>query len=308
MENLIIAGSGCAGLTAAIYAARANLSPLVLEGREPGGQLSMTTLVENFPGFVDGIDGPQLIMNMKAQAQRFGARFQYSTITDFEPKHAHARVQLDLEEWVETRALIVASGASARWLGLPNEKKQIGHGLTSCATCDGAFYRDVPVCVVGGGDSAAEEATFLTRFASKVYLIHRRDTLRASKIMADRALANPKIEPVWNTIPLEYLTDAQGETRALKVRNVQTLEESEIEVKCVFVAIGHTPNTAPFRGKLDMDADGYLLQKNGTLTNLPGVFAAGDVADRQYRQAITAAGQGCAAALEAEKYLASLEA
>lgn len=307
MENMIIVGTGCAGLTAAVYAARANLSPLVLEGREPGGQLSTTTLVENFPGFVEGIDGPQLIMNMKAQAGRFGARFQYSTVTDFEPKHGHVRVQIDLEEWVETKTLIVASGASARWLGLPNEKKQIGHGLTSCATCDGAFYRNVPVCVVGGGDSAAEEATFLTRFASKVYLIHRRDSLRASKIMADRALSNPKVEPVWNTIPLEYLTDEQGETRGLRVRNVQTLEESEIETKCVFVAIGHTPNTEPFRGKLDMDADGYLLQKNGTHTNIPGVFAAGDVADRTWRQAITAAGQGCAAALDAEKYLADLE-
>lgn len=305
---MIIIGTGCAGLTAAIYAARANLSPLVLEGREPGGQLSTTTLVENFPGFVEGIDGPQLIINMKAQAERFGARFQYSTVTDFEPKRGFVRVQFDLEEWVETRTLIIASGASARWLGLPNEKKQIGHGLTSCATCDGAFYRNVPVCVVGGGDSAAEEATFLTRFASKVYLIHRRDSLRASKIMADRALANPKVEPVWNTIPLEYLTDEQGETRALRVRNVLTLEESEIEVKCVFVAIGHTPNTEPFRGKLDMDADGYLLQKNGTHTNVPSVFAAGDVADRTWRQAITAAGQGCAAALDAEKYLADLEA
>jgi thioredoxin reductase (NADPH) len=307
MEKMIIIGTGCAGLTAAIYAARANFSPLVLEGKEPGGQLSTTTLVENFPGFVEGIDGPQLIMNMKSQAERFGARFQYSTITGFEPKTGFVSVQLDDAEWLDTRTLIIASGASARWLGLPNEKKQIGHGLTSCATCDGAFYRNVPVCVVGGGDSAAEEATFLTRFASKVYLIHRRDKLRASKIMADRALGNPKVEPIWNTVPTKYLTDDQGETRAVKLRNVVTGEESEQEVKCVFVAIGHTPNTAPFRGKLGMDENGYLLQTSGTLTNVPGVFAAGDVADHVYRQAITAAGQGCAAALDAEKYLTNFE-
>src|SRR5438874_2116393 len=308
MEKVIIAGTGCAGLTAAIYAARGNFAPLVLEGREPGGQLSTTTLVENFPGFVDGIDGPQLIMNMKTQAERFGARFQYSTITGFEPKIGFVSVQLDGSEWLDTRTLIIASGASARWLGLPNEKKQVGHGLTSCATCDGAFYRNVPVCVIGGGDSAAEEATFLTRFASKVYLIHRRDKLRASKIMADRALGNPKIEPIWNSVVTEYLTDEQGETRAVKLTNVETHAESELEVKCVFVAIGHTPNTQPFRGKLDMDENGYLLQTNGTHTNVPGVFAAGDVADHIYRQAVTAAGQGCAAALDAEKYLANFEA
>ncbi len=306
MEKMIIVGTGCAGLTAAIYAARANFNPLVLEGKEPGGQLSTTTLVENFPGFVDGIDGPELIMNMKSQATRFGARFSYGYASDFEPADRHVRLKVD-DEWIETRTLIVASGASARWLGLPHEKKLVGHGLTSCATCDGAFYRNVPVCVVGGGDSAAEEATFLTRFASKVYLVHRRDTLRASKIMADRALANPKIEPVWNTIPLEYLTDEQGEVRALKIKNVVSGEESELEVKCVFVAIGHTPNTAPFRGKLDMDENGYLLQRDGTFTNIPGVFAAGDVADHVYRQAVTAAGQGCAAALDAERYLSHLE-
>ena len=305
MEKVIIVGTGCAGLTAAIYAARANLTPLVLEGHEPGGQLSTTTLVENFPGFKDGIDGPELIMNMKAQAERFGARFQYATVTDFEAKDGHVSVKLD-DTWVDTKALIVASGASARHLGLANEKKLIGHGLTSCATCDGAFYRGVPVAVIGGGDSAAEEATFLTRFASKVYLIHRRDSLRASKIMADRALANPKIEPVWNSVPTEYLTDDAGEMRAVKLKNVATGEESELDVKCVFVAIGHVPNTAAFKGKLDMDENGYLLQKNGTLTNVPGVFAAGDVADHVYRQAITAAGQGCAAALDAERYLADV--
>ncbi|MDP9290974.1 MAG: thioredoxin-disulfide reductase [Verrucomicrobiota bacterium] len=306
MEKMIIVGTGCAGLTAAIYAARSNLSPLVLEGREPGGQLTTTTLVENFPGFPDGIDGPQLIMNMKTQAQRFGARFQFSVVTDFVANHGYVSVRVD-DEWIDTRTLVVASGASARWLGLEGEKALVGHGLTSCATCDGAFYRDVPVCVVGGGDSAAEEATFLTRFASKVYLIHRRGKLRASKIMADRALKNPKIEPVWNTTVTHFLTDDAGEMRGVKLRNLVSNEETELDVKCVFVAIGHTPNTAPFRGKLDMDENGYLVQANGTRTNVPGVFAAGDVADHVYRQAVTAAGEGCAAALDAEKYLAHSE-
>jgi len=315
MENVIIVGTGCAGLTAAIYTARANLNPLVLEGHEPGGQLSTTTLVENFPGFKDGIDGPELIMNMKAQAERFGARFQYATVTDFERGEGFLKVKLD-DTWVETKALIVASGASARYLGLPRETQRntsqpdglIGHGLTSCATCDGAFYRGVPVAVIGGGDSACEEATFLTRFASKVYLIHRRDTLRASKIMADRALANPKVETIWDTVPVEYRADDQGEMRAIQIKNVKTGEERELEVKCVFVAIGHVPNTKAFKGHLDLDENGYLLQKEGTATNVPGVFAAGDVSDHVYRQAITAAGQGCAAALDAERYLASLEA
>jgi thioredoxin reductase (NADPH) len=306
MENLIIVGTGCAGLTAAIYSARANLAPLVLEGHEPGGQLSTTTLVENFPGFKEGIDGPELIMNMKAQSERFGARFQYSTVTAFEQGKGFLKVKLD-DTWVETKALIIASGASARYLGLPNEKTMVGHGLTSCATCDGAFYRNVPVCVVGGGDSAAEEATFLTRFASKVYLIHRRDTLRASKIMADRALTNPKIEPIWNTVVTEYLTDDQGEMRAVKIKDVNGGPARALEVKCVFVAIGHVPNTVAFKGHLDMDENGYLLQRNGTSTNIPGVFAAGDVSDHVYRQAVTAAGQGCAAALDAERYLANLD-
>ena len=306
MEKVIIIGTGCAGLTAAIYAARANLTPLVLEGHEPGGQLTTTTLVENFPGFPEGIDGPALIMSMKAQAERFGARFSYATVTGFEPKEGCVGVQID-GQWTDTRTLIVASGASARWLGLPNEKKMVGHGLTSCATCDGAFYRNVPVCVVGGGDSAVEEATFLTRFASRVYLIHRRNELRASKIMAERAFTNPKIEMVWDSVPAEYLADAEGEMRAVRLKNVKTGEERELDVKCVFVAIGHEPNTAPFKGKLDMDEAGYLLRRKGTMTNIPGVFAAGDVADTVYRQAITAAGQGCAAALDAEKFLSHLE-
>jgi thioredoxin reductase (NADPH) len=306
MENLIIVGSGCAGLTAAIYAARANLSPLVLEGRQPGGQLSTTTLVENFPGFPDGIDGPQLIMNMHAQAEKFGARFSYSEVSDFEPLDGHLRVMAD-DEWLETRALIIASGASARWLGLENEEKLVGHGLTSCATCDGAFYRDVPVCVIGGGDSAAEEALFLTRFASKVHLIHRRDKLRASKIMADRVLANNKIEPIWNTVVTKYISDERGEMRAVMLRNVETHKERELPVACVFVAIGHDPNTKAFQGKLETDPDGYLLARHLAESKHPGVFIAGDVADRLYKQAITAAGSGCAAAMEAEKYLGRLK-
>lgn len=306
MENVIIVGTGCAGLTAAIYTARANLRPLVLAGHQPGGQLTTTTAVENFPGFPEGIDGPDLIFRMQQQAEKFGARIEYAIVEDYEPAGDSHRLLVD-GKWMETRTLIVASGASARWLGLDREKELVGHGLTSCATCDGAFYRDVPVCVIGGGDSACEEALFLTRFASRVYLIHRRNELRASKIMAERTLAHEKITPVWDTIPTAYLTDDEGEVRALAWKNVKTGEVGELDVKCVFVAIGHTPNTAPFRGKLEMDEHGYLIQKEGTRTNQPGVFAAGDVADPVYRQAITAAGQGCAAAIEAERHLADLE-
>ncbi|PYK76028.1 MAG: thioredoxin-disulfide reductase [Verrucomicrobia bacterium] len=281
MEKVIIVGSGCAGLTAAIYAARANLSPLVLEGSQPGGQLSTTTLVENFPGFVDGIDGPQLIMNMHAQAEKFGARFSYAEATGFEPMNPHIRLQIDDKEWLETESLIIASGASARWLGLENEEKLIGHGLTSCATCDGAFYRNVPVAVVGGGDSAAEEALFLTRFASKIYL--------------------------WNAVVTRYIPDEKGEMRAIDLRNVINHEERELPVACVFVAIGHNPNAKSYSGKLDMDSDGYLITKRLVESKHPGVFIAGDVADRVYKQAVTAAGAGCAAAMEAERYLSARE-
>ena len=305
MEKVIIVGSGCAGLTAAIYAARANLSPLVLEGRQPGGQLSTTTMVENFPGFPEGIDGPQLILNMHQQAEKFGARFSYSEATDLEMAGDRLRLRAD-DEWLETQALIIASGASARYLGLENEEKLIGHGLTSCATCDGAFYRNVPVCVVGGGDSAAEEALFLTRFASKVYLIHRRDQLRASKIMAGRVLSAQKIEPIWNTIVTRYIPDDKGEMSAVELRNVATKEVKILPVACVFVAIGHDPNTKAFAGKLETDPEGYLLVRHLAESKHPGIFIAGDVADRVYKQAVTAAGSGCAAAIEAEKYLSGL--
>ena len=303
---MIIVGSGCAGLTAAIYAARANLNPLVLEGPQPGGQLSTTTLVENFPGFPEGIDGPQLILNMHAQAEKFGARFSYAEVTDFDLSQKHVRVKAD-DDWLDTEALIIASGASARYLGLDDEEKLIGHGLTSCATCDGAFYKNVPVCVIGGGDSAAEEAIFLTRFASKVYLIHRRDQLRASKIMQDRVFANKKIEPIWNTVVTKYIPDEKGEMRAVRLRDVKTNQKRELEVACVFVAIGHDPNTKAYQGKLETDPDGYLITKNLAQSKHPGVFIAGDVADRVYKQAVTAAGMGCAAAIDAERYLSDLE-
>lgn len=307
MENVLIIGTGCAGYTAAVYTARASLKPLILSGNLPGGQLTTTTEVENFPGFPEGIMGPELMMRMQQQAERFGTRIEYAQVTGIE-KTAEGPFNVTTEDGTvrQARTVIVATGASPRHLGLPNEKSLIGRGLTSCATCDGAFYRDVPVAVIGGGDSACEEASFLTKFASKVYLIHRRDTLRASKIMADRALANPKIEPVWNSTVSEYLTDDKGEMRAVTLQNLVTGATSELELKCVFVAIGHIPNAAFLGDLVDTDENGYILQTEGTRTKTPGLFAAGDVADHVYRQAITAAGQGCAAALEAERYLADL--
>jgi len=308
MENVIIIGTGCAGYTAAIYTARANLSPLLLSGTQPGGQLTTTTEVENFPGFPAGIMGPELMMNMQSQAEKFGARIAWASVESVEKRADGTFLLKAGEESFEAKTVIIATGAAPRHLGLPNEKQLIGHGLTSCATCDGAFYRDVPVAVIGGGDSACEEAGFLTRFASKVYLIHRRDELRASKIMADRALENPKIEPVWNSTVSEYLTDDKNEMRAVEITNLVTGGKSELDVACVFVAIGHVPNSAFLGDLVDKDENGYILQNPGrTSTKTPGLFAAGDVADHYYRQAITAAGQGCAAALEAERFLSEHE-
>lgn len=309
MENVIIIGTGCAGWTAAIYTARANLNPLVISGTLPGGQLGTTTEVENFPGFPEGVMGPELMNRMQQQAEKFGTRVEYNQINSLtKNEDGTFTLKADGTEY-QAKTVIVATGASPRHLGLPNEKELIGKGLTSCATCDGAFYRDVPVAVIGGGDSAAEEATFLTRFASKVYLIHRRDELRASRIMADRVLANEKVEPVWNSVVTEYLTNEKGEMRAVKTKNTETGEEGELDLECVFVAIGHIPNTGFLEGTgIKLDDDGYIIQQNsGAGTNIEGLFAAGDVADHVYRQAITAAGNGCQAALEAERYLAEHE-
>jgi thioredoxin reductase (NADPH) len=301
MHNVVIIGSGCAGLTAAIYAARANLKPLVLDGHEPGGQLSLTTHVENFPGFPDGIMGPELIENMRKQAQKFGAVFKAGAVTEVDLRQRPFKVTAGKENY-ETQALIVAAGASARLLGLPGEKELIGHGVSTCATCDGYFFRGKPIAIVGGGDSAMEEANFLSRYASKVYLIHRRSEFRASKIMIDRARANEKIEFVTPQV-IEEILSPQGHVEGVRLRNTETKERREIALDGVFVAIGHDPNTMVFKGKLEMDSNGYLLAKHGSLTSIPGVFVAGDVQDHRYRQAVTAAGSGCMAAIDAEKFL-----
>ena len=302
IRDTVILGSGCAGLTAAIYAARANLKPLVLEGHEPGGQLSITTLVENFPGWPEGIQGPQLIENMKQQAVRFGAEFQMAHLVSVDLSHRPFVLNLGQEE-VRTHTLTIASGASARWLGLPSEQALIGHGVSSCATCDGFFFKGKEIAVIGGGDSAMEEALFLTRFASKVTVIHRREHFRASKIMLERAMAHPTVEFLTNTAVEEVLGVEQKEVRGLRLLNTLTKQETILPVSGVFLAIGHTPNATMFAGQIDLDQDGYVLTHDNVFTRAPGVFACGDVQDRRYRQAITAAGSGCMAALEVEKYL-----
>jgi thioredoxin reductase (NADPH) len=302
MRNVVIVGSGCAGNTAAIYAARANLKPLVIAGHEPGGQLSLTTLVENFPGFPEGINGPDLVEHIKRQAQNFNAEYLHGSLIEADLSKRPFRLLIE-HEWIETRTLIIASGASARWLGLPNEHKLVGHGVSSCATCDGFFYRGKKIMVVGGGDSAMEEANFLTRFGSEVALVHRRENFRASKIMIDRVRQNPKIKFLLNTVIEDIYDVNQGVVTGVKLRNVLTDEVMEREVDGFFVAIGHVPNTAPFIGQIDLDPDGYILSKGGARTSVEGVFHAGDVQDRTYRQAITAAGAGCMAAMEAERFL-----
>jgi thioredoxin reductase (NADPH) len=302
VHNVVIIGSGCAGLTAAIYAGRANLKPLVIDGFEPGGQLSLTTTVENFPGFPDGILGPDLINNMRKQAQRFGSEFRPGIITDVDLGSRPFRISAGNETYL-AQALIVASGATARLIGLESERKLIGYGVSTCATCDGYFFRGKDIAVVGGGDSAMEEANFLSRFASKVYLLHRRSEFRASKIMADRARANEKIQIITPVVVEEISDVTKRGVENMTVRNTQTTEISTLPVEGVFIAIGHEPNTKVFRAKLDMDENGYLATHHGSQTNVPGVFAAGDVQDHHYRQAITAAGSGCMAAIDAEKFL-----
>jgi thioredoxin reductase (NADPH) len=304
MRNVVIIGSGCAGNTAAVYAARANLKPLVISGHEAGGQLSLTTLVENFPGFPEGINGPDLVENMKKQAQNFGAEYVHGAVIDTD--FTRRPFRLDIEgEWIETRTVIIASGASARWLGLPSEQKLIGRGVSSCATCDGFFYRDRKILVVGGGDSAMEEANFLTRFGRDVTLVHRREEFRASKIMLDRARHNPKIRFLTNTVVEEIYDVSQQLVSGVRLRNLKTGQVWDEPVDGFFVAIGHIPNTAVFKGQIETDAEGYILSKGGARTNIPGVFHAGDVQDRVYRQAVTASGAGCMAAIEAERYLES---
>ncbi len=306
VENVVIVGTGCAGLTAAIYTARANLNPLVLEGGQPGGQLTTTSDVENFPGFPEGVDGYALMDNLRKQATRFGTRFEQALVTSVDFSQTPHKLICG-ERTILARSVIIATGASPRLIGIPGEKELWGgKGVSTCATCDGAFYRKMDVAVIGGGDSACEEALFLTRFCNKVYLVHRRDTLRASKIMAERALSHDKIEMVWENVPVSIEGINEGAVSGLKVRHARTNEERVLPVKGVFIAIGHLPNTAPFASALDVDENGYFIPANGSQvkTKLPGVYVAGDCADHVYRQAITAAGMGCQAAIEAERWLA----
>jgi len=304
-RQVIIIGSGPAGLTAALYAARANLSPLVIEGFESGGQLMLTTMVENWPGYRDGIMGPDLMEEMRQQALRFGAEIVQGQVSAVDLSQRPFTVKTD-EESYATQALIVATGASAKWLGLPSERALVGRGVSSCATCDGAFFKERPIIVVGGGDTAMEEAIYLTRFASEVTVVHRRDRLRASKIMQDKAFTHPKIRFVWNSEVQEVRDVEKGEVTGIRVRNTLTGEVSELTADGLFVAIGHSPNTDLFRGQIEMTPNGYIVTHAGTRTSVPGVFAAGDVQDSVYRQAITAAGSGCMAAIDAEKYLEGL--
>ena len=306
VRNVIILGSGCAGSTAAIYTARANLSPLVLEGREPGGQLGLTTDVENFPGFVDGIQGPELVELMKRQAQRFGAEYRWEEALEVDLRQRPFLVKTEGAEY-RAKALIVATGASAKMLGLDSEKKLLGRGVSTCATCDGAFFRGKEVMVVGGGDTAVEEAIYLTRFASRVVLVHRRDQLRATKILADRARKNPKIEFLWNSAITEILDPEKNEVSAVRLKNTRDGKEETRKTDGVFVAIGHVPNTRIFEGQLELER-GYIVLRAGSRTSVEGVFAAGDVHDPVYRQAVTAAGCGCGAAIDAERFLEAEEA
>jgi thioredoxin reductase (NADPH) len=306
MENIIILGTGCAGFTAGIYAARANLNPLILEGRQPGGQLTTTSEVENFPGFTQGVDGYSLMDKLRKQAKRFGARVKNSFIDKVE-LGVDKKVLFSGDKKFEAKAIIIATGAAPRLLGVPGEKEMYGgKGVTTCATCDGAFYRNMDVIVVGGGDSACEEALFLTRFCSKVTLVHRRNELRASQIMAERTQSHEKIEIVWDSAIKEILPDEEGKTRAVTISNLKTNDQEEISCKGVFIAIGHVPNTQPFENLLPLDSNGYLIPETGSQvqTAIPGVYVAGDCADHVYRQAITAAGMGCQAAIDAERWLA----
>jgi thioredoxin reductase (NADPH) len=306
MEKVVIIGSGCAGLTAALYTARANLRPLVLTGCQPGGLLTTTSIVENYPGFPEGIDGCELMMRMQKQAERFGARVQFGSVEALDVSRQPFGLTVDGEP-VDAETIIIASGASHRHLGLESEHKLENKGVTYCATCDGALpmYRDQPLVVVGGGDSACEEAMYLTRFGSIIHLVHRRDALRASKIMAERTFAHAKIKPIWDSVVTEVLGIEQDKVTGVRLRNVKTSTECVVDCAGVFVAIGHTPNTQLFKGVIDMDENGYIIPRQGAATNVPGVFVAGDCADSVYRQAVTAAGLGCAAAIEAERYLAA---